>query len=242
MSNDVVISDGFDEDDPNASPFRGTAFRFKDGNYYTMGDEIDVKGKTYVVLDRRTGWQKLEEGCPPEYLLWNAGERAPRPDVPKEDWPLNLNGQPEHPWRLTNYLYLLDTASGEFLTFWTSTTGGSRAIGELSGQIKEMRKIYADAIPVIELQSRMMPTQFGADKPRPHFQITTWKMRNREGGGLVELPDGSPQKQLENFNNAPKTVDATPEKKVTKASVTRITTKDASGKKNDPDFNDTIPY
>jgi hypothetical protein len=107
----------------------------------------------------------------------------PQPEVPKEDWPPDLNGQPQHPWKLTHYLYLLNVSTGEISTSWSNTTGGRIAVGHLSDQVAFMRKHRPDAIPVIALESRDMPTQYGGTKPRPHFEILGWK--NNTGPQLL---------------------------------------------------------
>jgi hypothetical protein len=191
MTNELTPIDGFDADahDPTASPIRGTGLRFKDGDYFAFSESVDVQGKSYVVLDRLQGWQKLEAGCPPEYLMRRPGElRPPRPHVDEADWPLNFNGQPEHPWKLTHYLHLLDAESGEFSTFWTNTTGGNLAVGQLSDQVNFMRQVRPNAIAVIALESREMPTKYGGTKPRPHFQILGWRERTGLAGPEQKEP------------------------------------------------------
>lgn len=180
-SNALAITDGFSDTDPTASPLRGTSIRFKDGHYESFGDTIDVTNKSYAVIDRVQGWQKLERDCPPEYLVRKTGEPKPaQPHVDKEAWPLNLNGEPQHPWKWTHYLYLLDTITGEFSTFWSNTIGGNVAVGELSDQVSLMRNVRPGAIPVVELAAKDMPTQFGGTKPRPHFKILGWKSHGTE--------------------------------------------------------------
>jgi hypothetical protein len=180
----VTVIDGFsDTRDPAASPIRGNNYKFKDGGYYAFSDRIYVHNRTYAVIDKLAGWQKLAKDCPAEYRMRALGEPRPaQPVVPKEDWPLNLNGVPEHPWRWTQYIYLLDTATGEISTFWTNTIGGRIAIDQLSDQVDFMRRVRPDAIPIVALESRDMPTQFGGTKPRPHFAIRGWKT----AGGTVE--------------------------------------------------------
>jgi hypothetical protein len=172
----ITTIDGFADNDPTNSPLRGTSVRFKDGGYFAFTDKINVDGKAYAVLDKRDGWQKLAKDCPPEYLMRVPGEpRPPQPFVDKKDWPTGLDGEPEHPWRLTCYLYLLDTTTGEISTFCSNTTGGRVAIGQLSDQVSFMRRNRPDAIPIVALASKNMPTQYGSTKPRPHFQILGWK-------------------------------------------------------------------
>ena len=211
------IVDGFDIDanDETASPIRGNDMRFKDGDYVVFGEEIDVTGKSYAVIDRRQGWQKLETGCPPEYLMRKLGEPRPlRPHIAEEDWPLDLNGKPAHPYRWTTYLYLLEIGSGQISTFWTNTIGGNRAVGELADQVAFMRQHRPNAIPVVALKARDMPTQYGATKPRPHFEIFGYSERGLESPRQIE----NAATKLEQFAaETPATKTAT-----TKSGVTRF--------------------
>ncbi len=180
--NALSIVDGFDAQDPTASPIRGTNIKFKDGNYYAFSDQIDVQDRAFAVLDRIEGWQKLAKECPPEYLIRNPGEsRPPQPHVDRKDWPLDLNGKPEHPWKWTIFFYLLDVATGEISTFWTNTKGGYRASRELGDQVKFMRQVRSDAIPIVALESTDMPTQYKTTKPRPRFRLLGWKTRGSVG-------------------------------------------------------------
>jgi hypothetical protein len=114
--------------------------------------------------------------------------------VPVAEWPLDLNGKPSHPWKWSAYLYLLDTATGEASTFWTNTTGGWIAVDDLTKQILAMRRMEPNAIPLVSLMSRDMPTRFGASKPRPHFQICGWKTRSGVGPQQPSLSAPEPQK------------------------------------------------
>jgi hypothetical protein len=228
-----AVVDGFDDDakNPTASPIRGTNIKFKDGNYYAFSERVDVRGKSYAVIEKQQGWQKLESGCPPEYLMKTIGEpRPPRPHVDERDWPLNLNGAPEHPWKLTTYLRLFDIESGEISTFWTNTVGGNVAVGELADQVDFMRQSRPNAIPVIALEARDMPTQYGGSKPRPYFRIVPGGWRERSDAAAPAALAGpeqqGPAKQLENFTAEKPTSEPTPAKKTAKTSkrggVTRI--------------------
>jgi hypothetical protein len=190
-----VVTDGFDAiaQDPTASPIRGVDTRFKDGGYYNFANKIDVRDRRFAVLDFVAGYLKLQKNCPPEYLMQKAGEpRPPQPHVDQKDWPLNPNGVPEHPFKWTRYLYLLDVTTGEISTFSSNTVGGRIAINELSDQIAFMRRVRPDAIPIVALQSRDMPTSHGGTKPRPHFKILGWKTRGDIGSrNLLAGPEQS---------------------------------------------------
>jgi hypothetical protein len=181
--NALTVSDGFsDSGDAAASPLRGISFRFKDGDYLAYSEPFNVKGRAFAAIDKADGWQKLAEGVPPEYLMRKPGQLRPlRPHVDEKDWPVDLNGKPAHPWKLTRYLYLLDTATGEVSTFWSNTVGGRIAFDELSDQVKFARGAQPEAVPVIALESTMMPTQYGSKKPRPYFHILGYKMRSHVG-------------------------------------------------------------
>jgi hypothetical protein len=185
----AIVDDGFNDSDPSASPLKGTGFKFTDGDYFSYGDQLDVEGKSFAVLGRARGWQKLQKDCPPEYLMRQPGQpMPPQPHVDKADWPLNFNKVPEHPWKQAHYLYLVDTATGEFSTFWTNTAGGNHAIGELKDQIELMRQVRPNAMPIVALLSKDMPTQYGSSKPRPWFKILGWKSRGDEQG-LLAAPE-----------------------------------------------------
>jgi hypothetical protein len=232
MTNELAtIFDGFDADaqDPTASPIRGTNLKFKDGDYYAFSDQVDVRGKSYAVIDKLQGWQKLERDCAPEYLMRKPGEPRPdRPHVDEKDWPLNLNGVPEHPWKWTTYLRLLNAETGELSTFWTNTVGGNIAIGELGDQISFMRQMRPNAIPVIALEARDMPTQFGSTKPRPHFRILGWRQRDDTGSAPAALTgpeqNSVAQQQLDTFA-AEKPADRPTEKAAEPVATKKKTTK-----------------
>jgi hypothetical protein len=226
--NAVAIIDGFDDNaDATNSPLRGIAFRFKDGEYFAFSDEFPTEGRTFAVIDKADGWQKLAEGTPPEYLMRKPGEvRPPRPHVDEADWPTGFDGKPQHPWVLTRYLYLLDTATGEVSTFYSGTIGGRVALDELSAQVKVTRSVQPDAIPVITLESRDMPTKFGGTKPRPYFKIAGYKLRGSIGSQALLTDESAPAaieapKPSEDFND-PLPDDLAPPKKPAKANGKRV--------------------
>ena len=181
--NALTIVDGFDDTgDATMSPLRGRGFKFKDGSYYEYSESFPTYGRTFMVIDTADGWQKLAEGCPPEYLMRQHGKTRPaQPHIDEKDWPLDFNGKPSHPWKLTRYLYLMDAKTGEVSTFWTNTIGGKVAFDDLSHQVKVMRGVQPGAVPVVALESTLMPTQFGSKKPRPHFRIVGYKLRSEIG-------------------------------------------------------------
>jgi hypothetical protein len=189
-ANALTVTDGFSDSDPSASPVRGTSIRFVDRAYVGLGgDKFETKNKSFAVLDRRQGWQKLvKKTCPPEYLMRAVGQPKPQqPFVDKKAWPLDFNKQPAHPWKWTEFLYLVNTDSGEFVTFSSSTAGGGIAVRELADQVSLMRNVRPNAIPVVELSDTDMPTQYNSTKPRPFFKLLGWKTRDAEQPQLVDM-------------------------------------------------------
>jgi hypothetical protein len=61
-----AIVDGFGASSPTDSPIHGIDVRFKDGGYFNFGEKFDVRNKTFAVLNRVGGWQKLQKECSPE--------------------------------------------------------------------------------------------------------------------------------------------------------------------------------
>jgi hypothetical protein len=202
--NALMPVDGFsDTGDITASPLRGIGFRFKEGKigeeYIAYSEPFPVANRIFAGIDKTDGWQKLAEGVPPEYLMRKPGEsRPPRPHVDEKDWPVDLNGKPVHPWKLTQYLYLLDTATGEISTFWSNTTGGKMAFAELSDQVKIMREMNPGTIPVplITLERTMFPTGFGGKKARPFFKIVGYKLRSQIGAQNLLTSETKPVPSL----------------------------------------------
>jgi hypothetical protein len=64
-----------------------------------------------------------------------------------------------------------------------------------------MRQVRPDAIALIALQSKDMPTQYGGTKPRPYFKILGWKTRGDIGPqNLLAGPEAPEQKFVEPTN------------------------------------------
>jgi hypothetical protein len=51
-----------------------------------------------------------------------------------------------------------------------------------------MRQVRPNAIPVVALDIKMMPTQYGSEKPRPYFRLLGWK-EQATGQNLLDAPE-----------------------------------------------------
>jgi len=253
-SNELTIVDGFDADaaDPSGSPIRGSTWRFIDGEYFAFKELLDVGDESYLVYDILKGWQKLEEGCPPEYLMQRKGQPKPaQPHVDEADWRPDLNGKRVHPWKWTVFIWLVNTKTGEISTFTSNTTGGHVAVRELSEQVQFMRENRRGAMPVIGLESTVMPNEFRT--PRPRFSILGW----RERTDAPPLLAGPKQKELTAEPNTAETqpavktgpVETKPATsmkptKITKRGVTKIDvpTRNVEPPSSEEVFNDKIDF
>jgi hypothetical protein len=178
----AIVGDAFDHDDPNVSPIRGGNVKFDGGAYFVGKEKTLVQpDRQFIVVDKASGWVYLKKGCTPEYVMHAPGTPKPeRPECGDEStWPIGLSGIPEAPWKFTYFVYLIDVASGETLTFSGNSAGARIAVDELTQQIKSMRSLRPGSIPVVELSSVQMPTKFGK-KPRPSFKIVNWKTRTTQ--------------------------------------------------------------
>src|SRR5262249_13761822 len=103
--------------------------------------------------------------------------RLPDPDelngaIPREQWPLDLNGQPRAPWTRQQVVYLLDVHDALMVTFLNSTAGAAIAIGELEARLRWKRALHGgqEVYPLTKLTDAPFRTNFGMRR-RPDFPI-----------------------------------------------------------------------
>jgi hypothetical protein len=197
MSKDLTMTmtgDGFDVSEPGGGGLMiGRMMKFNNGTYYVDKTEVMPLGTALVVVGVVTVWIKWRDGRPIERRVTYPGQTHPdRNDLPDQDqsvWELGLSGQPADPWKDSRYLHLVDPRTGADYTFVTDSYGGRRAIGDLKSQISNVRFAHPSAVPVVQLASTMMPTDYGP-KPRPQFKVVSWK---GAGGGEAAVIE---QKQI----------------------------------------------
>jgi hypothetical protein len=199
MSNEVARAhDGWGAvpDDASGS-LRGSYIKFADGEFSIGKNAEPFPGdRSVVVTGVVTLFQKWEDGKPVEQRITRPGQRHPErdelPDLDESEWELGLNGEPADPWKDSRLLYPIDPATDEEFTFVTSSMGGRRAVGDLKGQISNMRCAHPGAVPIVQLNSEKMKTRFGM-KPKPLFKVVGWRQSAAETAGPVKQidpPDG----------------------------------------------------
>jgi hypothetical protein len=195
----ICENDGFSPVAPTDQVIIGTRLKFTDGKWSTA-DAIEMPtGRKLLAYATDTVLQK-----------WS-GQRAdtirekPLPDlnmlneaIPKNQWELDLNGQPRPPWAVYFIVYLLDPRNAEQFTYINCTTGTRIAVQTLQDRVASMRIMRdANVIAVVELASRPMKTKFGL-KQRPHFEIVDWcQAGGPETPKLTKVSGPTPGEELD---------------------------------------------
>lgn len=185
MARDIAtINDGFAEDarENAGRAIRGTLLKYSKG-VWTMGPGAEPvpAGFRAVAVESKTAWIKWQNGRPAEHIWRTPGKPLPAVDeLPDRDqrlWPVDDDGEPQDPWQLTKYLFLVNPETAERYTFSPTSWGGRSEINELSEKIALMRTARPGALPIVELGTGTYTLtkrpQLGAI-PKPVFKVVGW--------------------------------------------------------------------
>jgi hypothetical protein len=156
-------------------------------------------GKEGTLLDEETrlvalmtsaAWIRWENRKPVETRLRRPGSPLPERDElgydDEDDWEFGLSGEKVDPWQNTRLVYFVDPDTAEDFTYSTSSWGGRDAVVALGDQITRMRKVHADAVPIVEFKAVPKKTPYGR-KMRPVFRVVGWKTSNPEIGNVEPI-------------------------------------------------------
>jgi len=156
---------------------RGVHARWTDAKKWHDRDGLPIPSPL-LVIGSETAVQKWKDGVPEVITT------KPLPDpeelnskIPVSDWEIGIDGKPRPPWAIVFALYLVDwRMTGQIYTALNSTTGWRMAFEALQEQVAVKRMLHGGArlLPIVDLQSRPFPTNFG-DRMRPHLQVVDWK-------------------------------------------------------------------
>jgi hypothetical protein len=187
------LANGFDEAAVGSRVIRGSIPKFGTDGAWTVGGS-PMPSAPLMALSTTTCLQRFpKEGGAPDTITRQAGETLPDPDelndeIPESEWATGLDGKPRPPWAKNWVVYLLNPKDASAYTFINSTAGARISVEQLEERVRLMRRIRgANVVPIVELTSANMKTQWG-QKKRPEFKIIDW----REIGG-----DGSAARQIE---------------------------------------------
>jgi len=162
---------------------KGQLVKFADWRW-TVGKEKEViaPGRRFLALATIALWQRWEDGKAVENIIREPGRRLPERDElshqDESEWPL-FGDDPQDPWQSTRLVYLVDPKTQEDFTFSTSSYGGRNAVATLGDQTTRMRMVHGDAVPIVELEAREMPTKYGS-KSKPFFKVVGWRTSDTE--------------------------------------------------------------
>jgi hypothetical protein len=168
---------------------QSTKAKCVDGRW--TGDDLPLPG-VLLVTGFTHGLQCWKDG----ELLDEIDERdGPLPDVgelndqiPREEWSVGLNGEPEPPWRIVYVVYLVDPETAELYTFINSTWGAQIAYERLTNKLELMTRLRgAGVTALVKPDCRQMKTKFGT-KLRPEFTILEWRDLGEREKQPAQLP------------------------------------------------------
>jgi hypothetical protein len=140
----------------------GLLLKFVKGKWFILESKENEREvgavDTFVVdpISYAEGWIKWENKKPAAKLYarrvdgWIAPSRNALPDQDQSRWPVNAQG-PQDPWQRVQYFLLKDLATGELLTWQSTTYGGSGGIGEFLDEWAKNFKNHPGEDPIVLL-------------------------------------------------------------------------------------------
>jgi hypothetical protein len=191
-------SDGLDNFDLSQIGMRESAYgsarilKYNTDHFVTREGDVISPDRELVVLGLKKVIQKFvgkQLAEPP--IIMPDGEKVPDIEAmnraaPREEWGVDLNGQPQGPYTLVLVLKLLDARTMDRFAFVTKSKGGAIAIGDLSDKVKIMRRFRGlDIAPVVSLCSTPFRiTRLNITRKRPDFPVKQWIKLGDAGGDL----------------------------------------------------------
>jgi hypothetical protein len=92
--------------------------------------------------------------------------------IPEDQWRV-FHGTPQPPWTIEHVVYLLDPNDASLFTYLNNTYGAKRAWERLRDKITWMRAMRGEVLPIVELGSAVLKTDYGK-KIGPSFKPINW--------------------------------------------------------------------
>jgi hypothetical protein len=178
MSNELMT-----RPDGDARVIKGSLLQFDANNGKWLLDGQPPPAGLQLLVAGTVAVAQLWKGGKPLTTLWpgdvpslalavEEGNDA----IPKEEWEKGPDDKPKPPWSISRIIYLVDPNTARKFTVAASTVGQKIACELLEDQINTMRqlrgaKVYAE----VTLGVGSFPTRFGTRKPRPDYQVVSWR-------------------------------------------------------------------
>jgi hypothetical protein len=153
----------------------GEILKFVDGRWSPRGGPEFPRGTRMLLRGMRRALQHWECQTVVDEIIERPGERLPsvkelNAEIPESEWEPGLDGKPRKPWTLYYVFYLLNDDDGCPYYHSNCTYGQMLAYNELANKLTIDAAKGLRGIPILELQSKVMPTTKGP-KQRPFYKV-----------------------------------------------------------------------
>ena len=137
----------------------GKLLKFVKGSWETGDDKVPDGTEFVAYVDQVVrGWVCFQESKVVNRIIGKIGDgfrppaREELPDTDQGKWEKDAKGEPRDPWVLQWFLPMIAVETGDFVTFVTGSSGGSKAVGHLCGIYG--RKSHTGMLPIVALRTR----------------------------------------------------------------------------------------
>jgi hypothetical protein len=115
--------------------------------------------------------------------------------IPRDEWPISkFTGQPEAPWKIVAFVYLLRTHDAARYTHINSTWGTRLCVRSIRERIRDMGALRGVPVrPIVRLTSVPMPSKKFPGRFRPEFEVIDWHDRSGNQPAQIEPPKQTEQ-------------------------------------------------
>lgn len=169
------------------SDFVGIPLRFIKGPWFKLPEKdkrVKVGATKYFtvdVLSYACGWIQWLNRKPVQKHIYRPIDgfilpmRERLPDRDKSKWPLDKDGKRSDPWQENHQLVMKNIATGELLTWTTTSWYGRKAIGRLLDLYAREAKQHPSMMPVVTLSSHEESSIDYGLIPAPTLTVVDWK-------------------------------------------------------------------
>jgi hypothetical protein len=189
----VPVIFGDDGDDYSDRLLQGSRAKWVD-KVWTMDGVPPRDEDRFLVVGTGYALQRWVDGLP-EVIVKEPGKSLPDPDdlnaaIPKEQWPIGkFSGEPEGPWKMVAYAYLLRLHDAARFTHINSTWGTIICVRSIRERMRDMRRLRgASVYPVVRLTSVPKPSKKFPGQFRPELEVLGWQDLGDNQPAQIEPP------------------------------------------------------
>jgi hypothetical protein len=187
----VLIGD--DEDDYSDRLIQGGRAKWID-KVWTMDGTPPREEDRFLATGTGFALQRWVDGLP-EVILKEPGKSLPDVDelndaIPRDEWPIGkFTGQPEPPWKVVAFVYLLRLHDAAMFTHINNTWGTRMCVRSVRERIRNMGVLRgASVFPIVRPTSAPMPSKKFPGRFRPELEIVHWRQIGGNQPAQIEPP------------------------------------------------------